>query len=375
MELQNHHRVTGHCYCRECDKSFGCKSELKEHRRRVHEHPCGQCTLVFDSAARLCAHQRKTNHCYCQECDRCFSDQQAHSQHLRSAIHVSQFRCLECERDFSSEQALGQHLKDKKDHGPPERSITTVEDRIHECTECDRQFPNRDALEQHLTSVIHRPLSNLKCIASSKCRARFTSPSALLHHLESGFCRSKLTRASLNQLIQGHDAESMITFGALVQQPPDSVDEDEISTELFISGIVTPSSRASDTYSGLGGAPLGLSTFSGPEKSSVSQTGKLLCPMCPATSRGFRTMEALESHFDSPAHAPKVFHCPTNLTGSNKKGKRTEPLIKDFSTLSGLTQHVESGACDGGKQMLEEAMKFVSGMLKNLGFKEIKLLE
>ncbi|KAL8997171.1 MAG: hypothetical protein Q9169_003498 [Polycauliona sp. 2 TL-2023] len=311
-------------------------------------------------------------HCYCQPCDRCFIDQQAHSQHLRSTIHVSQFRCLECERDFSGEQALEQHLRDKKDHGPPERAITTLETTTHECAECNRQVPNRVALEQHLDSLVHRPLSNLRCIANSKCKVRFASPSALLHHLESGSCRSKLDRVSLNQLIQGHDANSMITSGTLRGTPFDTVAKDGLSSGLSISGILTPSSSSSDTNSDMGGAYLGLSDSPRATQGLLNKTGSITCPLCP---RGFRTLQALENHFSSPAHAPKIFHCPIKITSSLKKVKQTTSMIKEFSTLSGLTQHVESGTCDGGKQMLEEAMDFVSEKLKGLGFKEIKLLQ
>ena len=86
-------------------------------------------------------------------------------------------------------------------------------------------------------------------------------------------------------------------------------------------------------------------------------------------------MQALGDHLASAAHAPKIFHCPVGLMSAMKKGKKKTLLNKEFSTLSGLTQHVESGACSGGKQVLEEAMKIVSGKLKEMGFKEIKLLK
>ncbi|KAL8879911.1 MAG: hypothetical protein Q9192_008134 [Flavoplaca navasiana] len=376
VDLHNHHRVTGHCYCQECDMSFGSKKEVKQHRRDVHRHACGQCTSVFDSATRLCDHQRKTSHCYCQKCSRPFKDQQAYSQHIRSTIHVSQFRCVECERDFATEQALEQHLKDKKNHGPPERSITTSEDDTLKCNDCDRDFPDRKSLKQHLESVVHRPLSSLRCVASSKCKARFTSPSALLHHLESGSCRSNLTRASLNQLIQSHDTESMITFGVQAKTFFEgSASDDGTSTGLSNSGLITPSSCLSETYSGIGGAPLGLLDLCGTAQGNFNKNGKMLCPICPADSRGFRTMQALGDHLTSAAHAPKIYHCPVGLMSAIKKGKKKTSLNKEFSTLSGLTQHVESGACNRGKQVLEEAMKIVSGKLKELGFKEIKLLK
>ncbi|KAL8917218.1 MAG: hypothetical protein Q9172_005934 [Xanthocarpia lactea] len=324
---------------------------------------------------------QKSGHCYCQECKLSFKDQQEHSQHLRSTIHVSEIRCLQCERNFSSEQALIQHLRDKKEHHPPAQSVTTQGDGAHSCNECDRQFSDSTALKQHLESVVHRPLSKLKCIASSRCKGRFTSPSALLQHLESGSCRSDLNRASLNQLVQSHDADNMITFGNLVGPLLDSTADDGTSTGSSSPGVLTPSSHSSDTYSGIMGARLGLSALSTDyfnlktAPRSVIRSGKLSCPLCPGKSRGFRTTQALENHLASPAHAPKIFHCPVNLINPIKEGKQAKSFIKEFSTLSGLTQHVESGACDGGKKMLEEAMTFVQEKLKDLGFEKIKLLK
>ncbi|KAL8857091.1 MAG: hypothetical protein Q9178_006383 [Gyalolechia marmorata] len=320
-------------------------------------------------------------HCYCQECRRSFKDQQAYSQHLRSTVHVSEFRCLQCERDFVSEGALIQHLRDKKVHHPPARSLTTREDGTHTCNECRRQFTHRNALKQHLESIVHRPLSELTCIASSRCKGRFTSPSALIQHLESGSCRSGLDRASLNRLVQSQDAGNMITFGNLVGPLLDSTADDGTSTGSSSPGVLTPSSHSSDTYSAIMGAHLGLSALSADYFTlktahlSVNRRGRFSCPLCPGNSRGFRTTQALENHFASPAHAPKIFHCPVNLISSTKKGKQTESFIKEFSTLSGLTQHVESGACDGGKKMLEETMTFVQEKLKELGFEKIRLLK
>ena len=382
--LQAHQRSTGHGYCSICDRYLASEQSLEQHRQSLHNYPCGQCTSVFKDAIRLSNHQRNMGHCYCQECSRSFEDPHAYSQHLRSTVHVSECRCLQCERDFISEQALEQHLKDKKNHHPPAQSVATREDGTHTCNECDRQFTDRNALKQHLESVVHRPLSSLKRIASSRCKCRFTSPSALLQHLESGSCRSGLDRASLNQLVQSQDAGNMITFGNMVGPLLDSTADDGTSTGSSSPGVLTPSSHSSDTYSGIMGARLGLSALSADyftfktAQRSVIESGKLSCPLCPGKSRDFRTTQALENHLASPAHAPKIFHCPVNLISSTKQGKQGKQgksFIKEFSTLSGLTQHVESGACDGGKKMVEEVMTFVQEKLGELGFEKIKLLK
>ncbi|KAL8679327.1 MAG: hypothetical protein Q9186_004374 [Xanthomendoza sp. 1 TL-2023] len=243
------------------------------------------------------------------------------------------------------------------------------------------ELPATAGVKNVIESVVHRPLSQLKCIASSKCKGRFTSPSALLHHLESGACRSGLSRGALNQLIQTHDVGNMITFETQMGSLLGFSADDRASTGSFNSGLLTPSSHLSDTYSGLMSFQLTPSAFSngcsesGTVQTAINQAGKRPCPLCPAGSRGFRTMQALGDHLASPAHAPKIFHCPVDLVRTSKKGKQQKSSIEEFSTLSGLTQHVESGACKGGRKMLEQAMNIVQERLKALGFKEIKLLK
>ncbi|KAI4232182.1 MAG: hypothetical protein L6R40_007497 [Gallowayella cf. fulva] len=379
MALSDHQRTQAHCFCQLCNQFFINKEDLKQHRRAVHQHRCGGCTSVFENAIRLSNHQRGKGHCYCEECDSVFGTEQTLSQHLRSTVHVSQFRCLECEQDFASEQALVQHLHDKKIHRPTGPSAASTKDSTYGCDKCHREFEDRTALKQHQESVVHRPLSQLKCIASSKCKGRFTSPSALLHHLESGACRSGLNRAALNQLIQSHDAGNVITFGTQADSLLDSTADDGVSTESCSPGLMTPSSHSSETYSGLMSPQLTPSTpldgyFGlGLGQPGINQAGKLSCPLCPVDSKGFRTIQALHNHLSSPAHAPKVFHCPVDLIAPAKKGKQTKELIKEFSTLSGLTQHVESGAC-GGSKALKGAMGFVQERLKDLGFQSVRLL-
>lgn len=46
---------------------------------------------------------------------------------------------------------------------------------------------------------------------------------------------------------------------------------------------------------------------------------------------------------------------------------------KRFSTLSGLTRHLEPGACQGGLATFKKAIKHVKKQLEVLGFARVKL--
>jgi hypothetical protein len=59
---------------------------------------------------------------------------------------------------------------------------------------------------------------------------------------------------------------------------------------------------------------------------------------------------------DSAVHSQKIFHCPTITSGN---GINTEVKDREFSTMSGLVQHIENQACKMGG----EAMSTVIGVI------------
>jgi hypothetical protein len=54
--------------------------------------------------------------------------------------------------------------------------------------------------------------------------------------------------------------------------------------------------------------------------------------------------------------------------GSEKKA------VRQFSTVSGLAQHLESGACGGGKVTFRRVVEYVQEEMKSMGFGGLKLL-
>ncbi len=73
-----------------------------------------------------------------------------------------------------------------------------------------------------------------------------------------------------------------------------------------------------------------------------------------------------------PLSVPKeiLFHCPRALIdeGSSKKA------VRQFSTISRLAQHLESGACNGGKVTFRRMVEYVQEEIEGMGFGGLKLL-
>jgi hypothetical protein len=55
------------------------------------------------------------------------------------------------------------------------------------------------------------------------------------------------------------------------------------------------------------------------------------------------------------------------------EGSKNRPL-KQFSTMSGLAQHLESGACDGGRGTFRRVVEYVQEEMKGMGFGGLKIL-
>ncbi|KAI4168934.1 MAG: hypothetical protein LQ346_009014 [Caloplaca aetnensis] len=393
--LQQHQSSLKHyLHCAVCESPFANADDLDEHRRASHMQACEGCEAFFDNTMDLRAHQHARGHYCCKECGQRFKDSGAREQHMQSKKHVSQYRCMDCKRDFVNEQALIQHLEDKV-HEPPRDLVfeRSDDDRDYSCNQCNRTFRCHDDLQNHLQSLAHKPLSNLKCMMSSRCKATFKSPSGLIQHLESGACHSGMDKAKLDGLILQHDVGNQITMDmkdlSLTAAPPTINQSSSWPPSLDLLSPNPIGARRGLT------SQAGNFTFANQaDKESFTKTalpttnskGKFACPLCPNNNktRTFHSLEAFRNHIESPAHDPKIYHCPANVlltppnnnnNNNNNNSKEAGILIKDFSALSALTQHVESGACKGGRKMLEVAVGSVEQTLKELGFKGVQLLK
>ncbi|OCL13761.1 hypothetical protein AOQ84DRAFT_310018 [Glonium stellatum] len=372
-------RLSLECFC---GRTYNYEADLEEHRRarghfiahicgRLCNHPplpqssirvqfCAYCDKKCERDDIMEDHRIFTGHCFCSECDQTFDSQTALQTHIESQIHASEFRCCDCNIAFKDIHALIAHMASRA-HRKPKPQTTEINE-ILQCQECNRAFKSANSLLQHRESVKHKPLSNLNCPVGKDCKIGFTSPSALIQHLESGQCDSGMKREKIYQLIQNFDSEKLIhrspeglTPGSPRLPIPEKSPMDRFPTT---PGLSDDSSRWS------------LLT---PPSGFTLDDEWLKCPLCPTEGKVFGTPRALENHIMSPIHCPKVYCCPVNMFPEGLSSHQQKQQ-KSFSTLGGLAQHLESGACQGGKDLFIEVVEFIERRLELFGLRHMPFL-
>ncbi|KAI7279903.1 hypothetical protein KC345_g5087 [Hortaea werneckii] len=362
-------------------------------------------------------------------------------------------------REFGTQQGLEDHLRDVHPTGglsqggdaASQAARWRTEERNLYCLDCKQQFQSLTALYQHRASPKHKPLSELTCPLSAKCKRVFTTPSALLFHMESGGCKSGMNRLKLNAMMHQQDTGRHITYsenkarvisdaasvaslmdsvGKLSVRssrgpgishddsiPADDIDVASQTSDSTLAGgtgvpvytpsattssnssagswklIRTPSASVTSGCSDTGGVILtprssaanstsewsfineDLATPSSTSaKSSSGETITEYHPdsgvSCPTCNKRFKTRRRLLHHLNSPVHAAKIFHCPTD-TGKQIHAKGE----KKFKTLSGMAQHIEVGACAGGMATLDRVVRIFEEKVKQATGMELQLLK
>ncbi|KAK5663821.1 hypothetical protein OQA88_24 [Cercophora sp. LCS_1] len=387
--LRQHQRAKRGHSCQRCSRSFHTSIGLKDHERNRHGSLPAKATTRPASSRTVDEPKQSNGDRYCGECRKLFVDAAALMQHLRSAAHASEFRCCDCERNFASTKALMQHLQDKVHKPKP----APAPDRTQTCHECRRQFRTEEALQQHQSSEIHRPARTFSCAAGGAagrgCGRRFGSPAAMLQHLESGACPSGMNRHKLNMLVLRSDREGLVSSPAgdvqrLLQEATrqlvkataagsgdataaiDSYDVVSLRSGSSTGGVIlTPSTSIASSLSLA--SPILTPTSSCRSALAVPTKGDTRCPLCPSTRRAFPTPQSLQQHLQSPAHDARIFRCPVSpltFTGMGTQGKAT---VKWFSTVSGMGQHVESGACTTGGPGFGKVLRNLETRVMELG--------
>lgn len=155
-----------------------------------------------------------------------------------SCSEFEEYRCCDCDISFATAKLLKRHTRDFTIHPP--RAVPEYVDHNGDVEE----------LATYLGSVtLNAPSEEpIKCLGMG-CGRTFTKTYAMLTHIESGFCRSKLNRDIIDDIIIANDPTNIITEAAAVEvraQDRASIASSEYSSSIDGSVFLTSSEADSD---------------------------------------------------------------------------------------------------------------------------------
>ncbi|KAI0651011.1 hypothetical protein C8Q79DRAFT_899889 [Trametes meyenii] len=283
-------------FCDRCDRWFSSERALEQHEADSNmHHICYECRRDFTTALSLKQHYvQSPRHPYCQDCENLFDDLEELYDHYQEDHHY----CDICNMIFSSEMGLHGHRRQ------------THSDRY--CVMCKHMFKQPSNLWSHSRSSIHQG-RNVHCPMRG-CTKSFISNAALILHLESGSCVSRMDRDTIDRATRLVDRRGIIT-----------------NPQRLIAG-------------GSGGTTV-TQTW------ATERAWNGSCYECYLCHRTYGTLTALNQHLQSPAHAEKAYRCPRMLHGCGE----------EFPTLSAFCQHVESEKC-GVRRFRGELDRVLGGL-------------
>jgi len=244
--------------------------------------------------------------------------------------------CHRCNCDFRGIVSLKRHQTDSKKHricsechrrtkfaSRKEFVDHCVELHLY-CIQCDRFFQESSDLLGHLSSSIHQ--TKFLCCPGKDCAREFVLISGLTAHLESGACKSGITRPVVNKVVVRLDAHSIITNPNRLIAGPDGYKPPEPTHPL-----ATESAWNGSSWS---------------------------CFLC---SSVFKSLRGLNCHLTSQVHDEAIYRCPNKGT-----------CKREFKALSLLCAHVQTNKC-GVNQMLyaKEAMESLVAGFNTLQIPEL----
>ncbi|KAH9915944.1 uncharacterized protein BXZ73DRAFT_106010 [Epithele typhae] len=266
--------------CYPCDRWFNSEQALEQHLENSSAHNyCSSCERDFASSGALEQHYSQSKrHAYCRECEEHFGDFEDLYEHYADE-HIW---CESCHKLFACEVGLHEHRRQ------------VHADRY--CPSCERMFQQPSNLHSHLRSSVHQS-ADIACPMRG-CSKSFISRAALVIHLESGGCASGIDRRLVDKIAHKLDRHGTITDPARMLE--------------YGQGGVEVTDQWATAHAWNGDA--------------------FECYLC---AREFQTLDSLNQHLRSPAHAKDKYRCPTMWKGCEGQ----------FKTLSGFLQHIESEAC------------------------------
>ncbi|TFK75429.1 hypothetical protein BDN72DRAFT_832306 [Pluteus cervinus] len=258
------------------------------------------CYRTFRSPQAVNAHCRDSRgHPYCGQCERAFATNQSLHQHYQNSPRHAY--CTQCERAFVHQGALQQHIRSTHRiycARCNRRFITNYSLQQHISAvhpQIDRYSSGRNALVQHSASAVHHD----RPICCPLCGQAFRVPSSIPMHIESGACQGGITRHHVTAAVHNMNIIPSISASRLLTGPTNLV----YSVQPTIYYLATKQAFTGTAFE---------------------------CYFC---RRQFRQLRALSAHLNSAAHDKDNFKCPNRRCN------------KEFTLISGLVQHIESGAC------------------------------
>ena len=154
--------------CKECDKSYGCKSSLKRHIICIHNintivYKCDECDKSYKNKGSLKIHIliKHNENVIVYKCDECnyITKRKEHlkrhinSKHNENAII---YKCVECAKTYKSKRSLKRHVNNI--HNSHNENTT-----IYKCNKCDKSYKNKCTLINHLSVKHNKNAIIYKC--------------------------------------------------------------------------------------------------------------------------------------------------------------------------------------------------------------------
>ncbi|KAI6827729.1 hypothetical protein KC332_g10040 [Hortaea werneckii] len=406
----NHQKQMGHCYCREHAQEFPSTDEFRAHKRAATHVKDFICTICnnreFSTQQGLDDHLRDFVHTV-----RSSQADDATSQAARLRIEQRNRYCLDCEKQFPSLKAFHQHKASSK-HNPLSELTCPLS------TKCKGVFTTPSALIKHwesggcksgmnrlkLNAIAHQHDTGNHITYSANKAKTVSQADSIVTLVDSVV---KLSMRSIPGAGIGYDnatpsedievvsqaSDSTLVGGNGVPVYTPSATTSSSSSDGSRKFIPTPSASLASGSSDTGGVILtppssaadGISEWSlinaglttPPSTSAQSSSEETVTEdhsdggySCPTCNKKFPTQRQLRDHLDSPVHAAKIFHCPTDMGAQPHAGGE-----KTFNVMSGMVQHVEARACGGGMETLKRIVRIVEEKVKQATGMELRLLK
>ena len=164
--------------CEIYNKSFSCKSQLKQHlecHSKLSPFQCTICNKNFKRKWLLIQHfecHSELRPFQCTTCDKTFKNKWQLKRHFECHSKLRPFQCTICNKTFKRKWLLKQHFECHSELRP------------FQCTICDKTFKNKWQLKRHF--VCHSELMPFQC---TNCNKSFKSNWKLKRHFE---CHTEL---------------------------------------------------------------------------------------------------------------------------------------------------------------------------------------